>query len=196
MKGKLKKPEKESADAEEAQEKKSSRENATNEERVEALDWYYANGKNQTATAAHFSKKWKREIKQPLISSWLRKEAMWRERLAESALVGDKSAKRLRQTQHPEITDAMDLWVASAMSKGILLTGEVLRQKWRQFADHAGIPVEDQLELSNGWLGRFKKRHGLQEFRRHGEAASAKAETVEAERLRIQNIIKEGGYQP
>lgn len=33
----------------------------------------------------------------------------------------------------------MDLWVLKAMGDGINITGEVLRQKWRQFADLAGF---------------------------------------------------------
>ena len=59
----------------------------------------------------------------------------------------------------------------------------------------AGIPQDDRLKLSNGWLGRFKVRHGLREMRRHGEAASANANTVNAERKRVQELIKKHGYQ-
>ena len=54
--------------------------------------------------------------------------------------------------QHPEITEMMDLWVAKAMEDCILLTGEVLCQKWMWFSDLAGIPPEDYLALSDGWL--------------------------------------------
>lgn len=107
----------------------------------------------------------------------------------------EKATKRLRQTQHPEVTESMDLWVSLAMSRGILLTGEVLRKKWKEFAEKAGVALEDQLQLSNGWLDRFKARHGLKEVRRHGEAGSVKMDTVEAERLRIQKVIRDGGYQ-
>ncbi|TFK91129.1 DDE-domain-containing protein [Polyporus arcularius HHB13444] len=63
-----------------------------------------------------------------------------------------------------------------ALSTNLLLTGEVLRQKWRSFANRCGIPADQQLSLSNGWMERFKKRHGLREFKRHGEAASADQE--------------------
>jgi hypothetical protein len=35
------------------------------------------------------------------------------------------------------------------MSDGILLTGEVLRQKWNIFAALAGIPDDERLKLSN-----------------------------------------------
>jgi len=89
----------------------------------------------------------------------------------------------------------MYLWVSQAMNDGILLTGEVLRQKWNRFADLVGIPTDERLHLSNGWLARFKDRNGLKEMKRHGEAASANADTVERKRQRIQKLIKEGKYE-
>ena len=82
-----------------------------------------------------------------------------------------------------------------AMGDGILLTGEVLRQKWNAFANLVGIPKDERLKLSNGWLGCFKKRNGLKEIKRHGEAASAHAITVEKERKRIQELIEKYGYK-
>jgi hypothetical protein len=81
------------------------------------------------------------------------------------------------------------------MANRILLTGEVLRQKWNVFANLAGVPEDDRLKLSNGWLARFKDRNGLREWKEHGEAASANDETVEQEQKQIQNLIKEGQYQ-
>jgi Tc5 transposase DNA-binding domain len=89
----------------------------------------------------------------------------------------------------------MYLWVSKAMSDGILLTGEVLRQKWNRFADLVGVPQDERLNLSNGWLGRFKDRNGLREMKRHGEAGSADVGTVEWERKRIQELIKKYGYE-
>lgn len=76
----------------------------------------------------------------------------------------------------------LDLWVSAALLDNILLTGEVLRQKWTRFADLAGIPNDDHLKLSDGWLARYKTRMGLKELKCHGEAASVGPETAEAER--------------
>ena len=89
----------------------------------------------------------------------------------------------------------MDLWVSKAMRDNILLTGEVLRQKWKKFADLVCIPEDERLNLSEGWLGRFKARHGLKEFKQHGVAASASSATVERERHRIQELIIKYGYE-
>lgn len=84
----------------------------------------------------------------------------------------------MRQAQHPEVTEMMELWVEQAMRDGIDVNGEVLRQKWTVFAVLCGVPEEDRLALSAGWLGRLKNRLGLHKFRRHGEAASATPEAV------------------
>lgn len=70
---------------------------------------------------------------------------------------GDRSAKQVCQIEHPEINEMMYLWISKAMGDGIILTGEVIRQKWHAFANLAGIPNNDHLKLSNGWLESFKR---------------------------------------
>ena len=172
----------------------TKKENATLSQRIEILDWRHANGENQSKTAKHFDPIYPNlKIKQPLVSAWLKEEAKWREEWAHSD--GARVAKRTHQTQHPEVTEMMELWVSKAMADGILITGEVLRQKWTKFADLVGIPTDERLNLSGGWLDRFKARNGLKEFKRHGEAGSADSETVNRERQRIRELIDEGGYE-
>jgi hypothetical protein len=157
----------------------TKKENATFKQRIEILDWHRANKKTQHETAEHFTPIYPNlQIKQPLISSWVKNEHKWRETASCSM---EQTAKCARQTQHPKVTEMMDLWVLEAMSNNILLTGEVLRQKWTTFANLVGIPEEDRLKLSDGWLARFKARHGLKEFKHHGEAASASVESAETE---------------
>ncbi len=160
---------------------------ATVQQRIEVLDWYHANGKNQSKTARHFNAKYPHlKIKQPLVSAWVKAEDKWREEYEKSGVNGHKM-KPMRQSQHPEITDMMDLWVTKAMEDGLLLTGEVLCQKWKAFADLRGVPEDERLGLSEGWLTRFKKRN--KNFKPHGEAGSADLAEVEAERERIKAIL-------
>ena len=116
----------------------TKKENATVAQRLEILDWYHANGRNQVATAAYWDKKYPNLcLKQPLVSDWVKNEAKWRE---QGERGGARKAKRARQTAHPELTEMLELWIEGAMRDGIIVTGEVLRQKWRQFADLQGIP--------------------------------------------------------
>jgi len=159
------------------------KENSTLKQRIEILDWHHKNGKNQSATAWHFAPKYPNlKLKQPLVSQWIKDEVKIREQWEQVSHECDRTAKRIQQTEHPEVTEMMYLWVSKAMGDGILLTGEVLCQKWNAFANLVGIPEDNQLKLSNGWLQCFKGRNGLKEMRWHGEAGSARAETVERER--------------
>ena len=101
----------------------------------------------------------------------------------------------MKQTEHPLVTAMLELWVAKTKAQNIPLTGEVLRKKWQQFADHANIAEDERLTLSEGWLTSFKKRCGLQEFWQHGEAGSANPTHVANEHKRVQEIIMQGKYK-
>ncbi|KIK22858.1 hypothetical protein PISMIDRAFT_11322 [Pisolithus microcarpus 441] len=90
----------------------------------------------------------------------------------------------------------LDLWISKAMADKLLLTGDVIHQKWRQFTDLVGVPDDEQLKLSEGWLSWYKAQAGLKEIKRHGEAASAASETVDREQQHIQGLITKYGYQP
>jgi Tc5 transposase DNA-binding domain/Helix-turn-helix domain (DUF4817) len=171
----------------------TKKENSTLEQRIEVLDWYHKNSQNQSATAWHFAPIYPNlKLKQPLVSTWVKEEAKLHEQWTQVNHKCSHTSKQVRQTEHPEVTEMMDLWVSKAMGNEILLTGEVLHQKLNTFAKLVGIPKEDQLKLSNGWLGSFKNRHGLKEMKRHGEAASSSAEK---ERKRIQELIIKYGYR-
>lgn len=174
----------------------TKKENATLAQRIEVLDWYHANGKNQSKTAKHFEAIFPNlMIKQPLVSAWVKDEKKWRDDMEHSRDSHSSNVKRARQTQHPEVTEMMDLWVLAAMADKINLTGEVLRQKWSTFADMVGIPEEDHLNLSDGWLTRFKARHNLKEIKCHGDAGSAIPSTVEVERKIMKEFIKKSKYE-
>ncbi len=145
------------------------KENATLGQRIEILDWYHTNGRNQSKTAKHFDSIYPNlRLKQPRISAWVKQEVVWRAEYEESTAMA-RAAKRICQTQHPEVTEMLDLWVSKAMADGILINGEIIRQKWRKFADLAGVPEDERLKLSDSWLSRYKVRAGLKEIKRHGK---------------------------
>jgi len=95
----------------------------------------------------------------------LKDKDKWHNIWDQSNCQSDRTAKCTRQTEHPEISEMMDLWVLKAMGDGVLLTEDTLHQKWITFADLAGVPEDDRLKLSNGWLGRFKEWNGLKEWK-------------------------------
>ena len=174
----------------------TKKENVTLAQRIEILDWYYKNGKNQSKTAKHFNSIYPNlKMMQPLVSAWVKDEPKWQEEWEHSNCDRGSKTKWAHQTQHPEVTKMMELWVSKAMAEGILLTGEVLCQKWTKFADLAGVPQDEHLNLSDGWLSRFKAHTGLKQFKRHGNAASADLETVKREQKCIQELINKYGYK-
>jgi Tc5 transposase DNA-binding domain len=117
-------------------------------------------------------------------------ETKLREEFQQSDIAG--KFKRSQQTTFPMVTEMLDLWAVAAEEKGVVLTGDILRAKFRQFSERAGIAPEEQLKMSNGWLESIKNRLGLSLHVRHGEAGSASAETVMAERARLQELLS--GY--
>ena len=161
------------------------------------MDWHNATiEKNQTKTAAHWDQIYPNlQLKQPTISPWLKEEKKWRTQWAE---VGNKGlagkSKQAEQTKHPEVNEMLELWVAKAMVEKVPVNGEILQQKWTCFADLIGVPEDEKLNLSEGWLTSFKKRCGLKEFRRHGEAASSGPADVEKERARMRELISKHKY--
>ncbi|KAF8218731.1 hypothetical protein L208DRAFT_1069958, partial [Tricholoma matsutake] len=76
------------------------------------------------------------------------------------------------------------------MGNNILITGEVLHQKWKRFADLAGVVEDKCLNLSEGWLAHFKTRNGLKQFKCHSQAGSADPEKVERERWHKMSGVK------
>ncbi|KAF9220992.1 hypothetical protein BS17DRAFT_712915 [Gyrodon lividus] len=124
----------------------------TLKQRIKILDWHDANGRIQMKTTNHFHAIYPNlKIKQPLISAWVKNEARWHAEY-ESTRGSGHSAKRIRQTQHPEVTEMLDLWVSKTMADTLLLTGKVLCQKWKIFADLMGVPDDKHLNLSDRWL--------------------------------------------
>jgi hypothetical protein len=170
--------------------------NPTLQQRIAILDWHHANRKNQSATERHFRKVKKyRNIRfsQAMLSKWLKQEEeMCRKH--EDATQYERSSKHVKQTELPHVTEMMELWITKACDEGVQLTGDVLKAKWRDFEKLAGVPEEDRLKLSNGWLDSIKKRLGLKKWKRHGEAGSADPEVVANERTRVQKLLQESGY--
>ncbi|EXX72847.1 hypothetical protein RirG_065490 [Rhizophagus irregularis DAOM 197198w] len=59
--------------------------------------------------------------------------------------------------------------------------------KANYFAEQFSI---EDFHHSEGWLGGFKKRHGLRQFKKQGEAESApSAESIERDRLALQQFL-------
>ncbi|GAA5914404.1 hypothetical protein JCM5296_001706, partial [Sporobolomyces johnsonii] len=157
---------------------------ATAHQKVQVLDYYHGPGRqNQTRTAAHFSLMpgWPK-IAQSTVSKWINKE----EEIREAAICLGPNAKRSRLVVYPDVEEALTLWCTQALSANVVLSGLVIIEKARDFAQMLG-PYND-VDFSRGWLDKFKSRHGLRRFKFHGEASKMDAVSVDTERQRLCKI--------
>ncbi|CAG8489193.1 2143_t:CDS:2 [Dentiscutata erythropus] len=64
------------------------------------------------------------------------------------------------------------------------------RQKHKTFAKILKIP-NDNLKFSHGWLFKFKRRHGLEQIKKHGEDSSVDDNVVAIAVPQLKEILKE-----
>jgi len=90
-----------------------------------------------------------------------------------------------RFSKTPE--EDLSLWITNALSANLIISGDILREKAKFFAQQFEIT---RFSASNGWVDKFKKRHNLKEYVKWGEANSAPLETLDEERNKLREIIK------
>ena len=66
--------------------------------------------------------------------------------------------KRARSSKHSDVDEAVLIWFKQALSSGVPVSGPLLKTKANGLATELGI---DDWEASDGWMHRFKHRHGL-----------------------------------
>ena len=73
------------------------------------------------------------------------------------------SIKKFRSPKWPNLESALSLWVDNALNTKQDIDGNILKTKASFFARQ--LSIED-FNQSEGWLGGFKKRHGLRQFKK------------------------------
>ncbi|CAB5344386.1 unnamed protein product [Rhizophagus irregularis] len=102
------------------------------------------------------------------------------------------SIKKFRGPKWPQLENALSLWVDNALNTKQDIDGNILKTKASYFANQFSI---EDFHQSDGWLTGFKKCHGLRQYKKQGEAASApSAESIEHDRLALQQIL--APYKP
>ncbi|KAH8027540.1 hypothetical protein HPB51_007090 [Rhipicephalus microplus] len=66
--------------------------------------------------------------------------------------------KRLREAAYPDLENAVLLWLKRARSSNLPINGPILREKAEELSLRLGI---EDFKCSDGWISRFKERHGL-----------------------------------
>lgn len=104
--------------------KSSTRRNLDLAERIKVLDWHHKNGKNPSKTTKHFETSFPGTVtKQPLVSSWVKDEAILQEKYKSGVGL---NIKRNNETEHPQVTKALQTWVQQADMAGVPLSGDVI----------------------------------------------------------------------
>lgn len=107
-----------------------------------------------------------------------------------AALFGPK-AKQARGAKYGTLDESLLTWFQQARAAGINFDGSILREKAMEVADRLGIT---DFAASNGWIDRFRKRHGIAYKTVCGEAASVNTQTVDDWKATLSATIE--GYEP
>lgn len=115
---------------------------------------------------------------------------IWRDRNKWLQLKEDDYNAQLKKERlpgFPMTEKVLERWLQYASARQMVLTDDVLIEKAKNFASSVG---EEHFRGSNGWLARFKLRHGIKMYVRVGEGGSAPPEAeLNAERERLRAII-------
>lgn len=100
--------------------------------------------------------------------------------------------KRSREAKFPNLEAALVAWLKKMRGKNIPIDGKILKEQADTFALKLGI---EDFKGSDGWLQKFKSRHGLAFKKLCGESASVNPETVKTwKETRLKELLAE--YEP
>ncbi|CAG8620411.1 7727_t:CDS:2 [Gigaspora rosea] len=94
------------------------------------------------------------------------------------AISKNSFTKRQRTVQYPALEDILYRWILQSQDS-VILSDKIIIEKAKQFAKLLNIPESD-FKFSHSWLYKFKKRHSLQQIKKHGEDASVDDAVINA----------------
>lgn len=126
---------------------------------------------NRNDLTAWVQKEFKKSIGRQTISDVLHNKERW------LAVCHDCRTLRDASCAQPELEEALWLWFtnARASNKTIKLSDDMIISKAKDLGQKLKI---DSFSYSNGWLERFKKRHGIKRWTLHGESGSVDMDIV------------------
>lgn len=145
----------------------------TNTEKLALRQHHQANPRlTQKELATWFEGEYNKPIKQVSVSEVLGLRYSYLDDSLQAEGARQPARKRQRKEHYPELEEALAQYVASKQSKGGI-TGDIIKTRavwyWQRLPQYQGLP---QPAFSNGWLAGFKARHGIKEYKRHGESGS------------------------
>jgi hypothetical protein len=117
------------------------------------------------------------------MSEWKKSAADIRQQNVDSVA---SSQKRARAPKHPLLEEDLALWFHKQEARSLIFTNDIPRAQAKRFAHQFNVP--ESFAFSDGWLTKFKSRHGIKRIVLHGGASSADPEEVQLARCSIRLI--------
>jgi hypothetical protein len=102
-----------------------------------------------------------------------------------------KEKKTGRNSTYSELESVLFSWYKQARATNIPVDGNVLREEAKKIAAQLNI---ENFTASNGWITRFKDRHGLVYKKLAEESAAVDSESMEVWLERLPSLLE--GYEP
>jgi predicted DNA-binding protein YlxM (UPF0122 family) len=102
--------------------------------------------------------------------------------------------RNLRDEFSQQLDQKVYEWFVTQRSKNIPVSGPLLQERARQIRQELGGATADHFKASNGWLEKFRIRHGIQHRVISGESAAVDPVTVNEWKQRLSSIIDK--YDP
>ena len=117
-------------------------------------------------------------VHEATIRGWLKSE----DKLRDYALMceeGDGLArKKLRRVNNPLLDKAVFTWFSQATQDGAPVSGPLLQAQAEKMHEAMHGPEAPPFLASNGWLAKFRRRHGIRQTKLVGEVRSADHEAA------------------
>lgn len=97
------------------------------------------------------------------------------------------SRKTLKPSSMKELDQAVYKWFTQKRSEGQPISGPMLLEKALWF--HQQLNIQEQFNASQGWLQRFKSRHGVRQLDIQGEKLSADADAANSYIAEFKQIV-------
>lgn len=99
----------------------------------------------------------------------------------------NEGSRRQKMVTFPLMEEALLQWFQSYQSM-INISGDLMKEKGAFFLTKL-YPDAKSFDFSNGWLERFKHRHGIKSFRRFGESGTVDMQAVEDAIPILRNVL-------
>ncbi|XP_071446162.1 tigger transposable element-derived protein 4-like [Hetaerina americana] len=127
---------------------------------------------NQSKLARQIRNKWSVEVRRTTVKGILSKKGA-----IEAAIkAGDPSkSMKLTQAHDPKLDEGVLTWLKQGRGQNLPVSGDLINEKVMKLAELMHIP---DLMASDGWLGNFKKRHGITFKTVQGEAGAVDSQSL------------------